>query len=933
MASKIGSLRPSWVFTLLCISLSLDMNSSWHAFAKQISYSDHCSSTVPETTLHVYNLASTPFSEYQAGYYTGGGNIPGLASSSKSNSFSFYVCDVYKTNHDGVLKVKANLIFGIYYYGGDYRYGQACLEATPVRAAYVPRGRAKSPITFRLEGFWSESSEKLCMVGSSLSNQGDSLNLDVVLKLNNVSNSAKITSLFTGILESLSTSDDKNYFDAISILMFPKRNYKYSLVFGELSNGKSNLPLGIAPKNGSFCSVFRNLDSALYLNYAPDCSPVKNCTPVSGPSGYLPPVMSLNGIGCSEGERKMRVLLRFSNDSNFWYYGKFDPNSTLVGEAMWDETKNRLQIKACQINLAGSSSTARVEDCSVSIELMFPAVRSIRERDGILGHIWSEKSQKDSSYFPDIMLQGTRSSFWEFPDSKYKYTETERVRKLCPGKTDPKSGRERYPNWYSRDMMFGMLVKNSEGKIGSGSSYPLFVDNQMYDQYGYSMLVSRTENFAIDTHSSSNARFNISYHIGFTGLQHVKGKSKNAIYSQSWSSNDRVEISAEGVYDAETGDLCMVGCKSVISTGKKRANTSPDCEIVIRLQFPPLSKRRQDDIVGTIESTRKSSDPLHFERLNVTSDSPYVEEVRRSILGMNVELSLVLASNTFLCIFIGLQILHVKKQPEVLPFVSIAMLVILTLGHGLPLMLNFEALFLDNRNRQHISLGSGRWLETNEVLVRVATMIAFLMQFRFLQLTWAARKKDGAGAGAGAGAGLWFQEKKALIVSLLLYGIGALAAIIFSWRSHSDDTAIDVADFTSDGQSFSILGGLKCYAGLIMDGFLLPQILLNVFRNSSERALSGSFYLGTTLVRLLPHGYDLYRTRTYSPHYGSYIYGTPDRDFYSTAWDVVIPLGGLVLAAVIFLQQQFCGACILPKRFRNSVAYQKVPAAVDDVPA
>ncbi|XP_039170290.1 uncharacterized protein LOC104451511 [Eucalyptus grandis] len=901
------------------------MNSSWHAFAKQISYSDHCSSTVPETTLHVYNLASTPFSEYQAGYYTGGGNIPGLSSSSKSNSFSFYVCDVYKTNHDGVLKVEANLRFGIsgydYYYGGDYRYGQACLEATPVKPAYVPRHRAKSPITFRLEGFWSESSEKLCMVGSSLSNQGDSLNLDVVLKLNNVSNSTKITSLFTGILESLSTPDDKNYFDAISILMFPKRNYKYSLVFGELSNGKSNLPLGIAPTNGSFCSVFRNLGSALYLNYTPDCSPVKICTPISGPSGYLPPVMSLNGIGCSEGERKMRVLLRFSNDSDFWYYGKFDPNSTLVGEAMWDETKNRLQIKACQINLAGSFSTARVEDCSVHIELMFPAVWSIRERDGILGHLWSEKSQKGLSYFPDITLQGTGSSFWEFPDLKYNYTEIERVRKLCPVKTDLKSGRERYPNWYSQDMRFSMLVKNSEGKIGSGYSYPLFGDNHMYDQYGYSMSVSRTENFAIDTSStsSSNARFNISYHIDFTGPRHVKGKSKNALYNQSWSSNDKVEISAEGVYDAETGDLCMVGCKSVISTGKKRANTSPDCEIVIRLQFPPLSKRRQDHIVGTIESTRKSSDPLHFERLNVTSDSLYLEEVRRSIFGMDIELSLVLASNTFLCIFIGLQILHVKRHPEVLPFISIAMLVILTLGHAIPLVLNFEALFLNDKNGQHISLGSGQWLEMNEVLVRVATMIAFLMQFRLLQLSWAARKKDGVGAV------LWFQEKKALIVSLLLYGIGALAAIIFSWRSHSNDT---------DGQSFSILGGLKCYAGLILDGFLLPQILLNVFRNSSERALSGFFYLGMTLVRLLPHGYDLYRTRTYSPQfYRSYIYGTPDRDFYSTAWDVVIPLGGLVFAAVIFLQQQFCGACILPKRFRNSVAYQKVPAVVDDAPA
>ncbi|KAI6687307.1 hypothetical protein NL676_024135 [Syzygium grande] len=947
MATKIGSLRPAWAFALLCISLSMSTNPSWHAAAKQISYSDHCASIVPEAAPNMYSRATMPLSGShqaayyypQAAYYTGGENILGPSSSRKSNSVSFRVRNVYKTDCAGVLKVETNLriqISGFDYYDGEdyYGYGQTYI-ATSVRAIDGRRW-TRSSITFRLEGFWSESSGKLCMVGTSLSRRGDSLNLDVVLKLNNVNNSASVTSLFTGILESLSPSDDKNYFDAISMLMFPRINYMYSLVSGKLNNGKSNLSRGLAPRSGRFCSAFRNQGRELYLKYAPDCSPVKHCTPVSGPSGYLPPVMSLYEIECSEGERKMRVLLQYSNNSDFGYYGKFDPNSTLVGEAMWDENKNQLQIKACQINVAGSFSTASVEDCSVRIELMFRGVWSIRERDVISGRIWSEKSQKDSGYFPDIMLRGTESSLWQFPDWKYEYTKTEGVRKQCPGKNDRKSGRERYPNWYSPDMRFSMLVKNSEGKIGSGYSYPLFVDDQMYEQYAYDRSASRLntatsvighKNSTVDSHStsSSEARFNISYHIGFTGLQHEKGKSKSAVFNQSWSSN--VEISAEGVYDAETGDLCMVGCQSVVSTVEERANISLDCDILIKMQFPPLnSKRKQVYIVGTIESTRDRSDPLHFERLNVTSVAPYVEDAMRFFGRLDLELSLVLASNTFLCIFIGLQIFHVKRHPEVLPFVSVAMLVILTLGQAIPLVLNIEALFLDNRNRQNISLGSGQWLEVNEVLVRVATMIAFLMQFRLLQLIWAARKVDGVGAG------LWFQEKKALIVSLLLYAVGALAAIIFSWSSWSDNTAIDpaFAGFTSNSQGFSVWGGLKRYAGLILDGFLLPQILLNVFRNSSERALSGSFYLGTTLVRLLPHGYDLYRAQSYLPQvYGSYIYGTPGGDFYSTAWDVIIPLGGLVFAAIIFLQQRFCGACILPKRFRCSVAYQKVPI-VDD---
>ncbi|KAF9604427.1 hypothetical protein IFM89_006436 [Coptis chinensis] len=45
------------------------------------------------------------------------------------------------------------------------------------------------------------------------------------------------------------------------------------------------------------------------------------------------------------------------------------------------------------------------------------------------------------------------------------------------------------------------------------------------------------------------------------------------------------------------------------------------------------------------------------------------------------------------------------------------MLAILTLGQMIPLVLNFEALFKTNHNRQNIVMGSGGWLKVNEVLV------------------------------------------------------------------------------------------------------------------------------------------------------------------------------------------------------------------------
>ena len=127
-------------------------------------------------------------------------------------------------------------------------------------------------------------------------------------------------------------------------------------------------------------------------------------------------------------------------------------------------------------------------------------------------------------------------------------------------------------------------------------------------------------------------------------------------------------------------------------------------------------------------------------------------------------------------------------------------------------------------------------------------------------------------------------------------------------------------------KSHSHLGDLKSYGGLVLDGFLFPQILLNVFRISGEKALCHSFYIGTTCVRLLPHVYDLYRAHNYARNQfdGSYIYAIPSADFYSTTWDVVISCGGVLFAVVIYLQQRFGGRCVILQRLREVEVYEKV---------
>ena len=275
-------------------------------------------------------------------------------------------------------------------------------------------------------------------------------------------------------------------------------------------------------------------------------------------------------------------------------------------------------------------------------------------------------------------------------------------------------------------------------------------------------------------------------------------------------------------------------------------------------------------------------------------------------------------SNTFTCIFIGIQLSYVKKHPSMLPSISLLMLVILALGHLIPLLLNFEALFLRRHSPKTVLLRSGGWLEVNEVIVRMVTMVAFLLQFRLLQLTWIARWSDQKQKS------LWLAEKRGAFVCLPVYIAGCLITFLVKWRKSRFGTGM-YSSHSNDQQQF-FLGGSRAYAGLILDGFLFPQILFNIFQKSRENALSHFFYIGITIIRLLPHGYDLYRAHNYVQDFSwSYIYADPGADFYSTAWDFVILVLGLFSAAIIYLQQQYDGCWFLGQRFQDQEIYEKVP--------
>ncbi|XVF18846.1 hypothetical protein REPUB_Repub11eG0058000 [Reevesia pubescens] len=876
--------------------------------ATQLGYGNDCSSVVPESKPVDEEFNILPFPGRQNGYYSGGDKVLNPNSyeyyGPESKVLVFETHHVYTTETENVFKVKGNMIFqSSYYYEQSFYHDRSFYS-------YSSHSSDRGVLDFDFQGFWSRTTGKLCMVGSSYtySKEGKLLHLAAVLKINNLKSSSTINTLVTGTMDSLNHAHEPNYFDQISLLMFPQISYKYTKVSKQFTQGcpggtdvpvKSSLSLS---RTRTICDMLSGGGNAFELEYASACDSSKSCNPFGDGVGYLPQFMSLSTIQCSEDKLSLRFLIEFPNNRYVELYRSFNFSTSLVGEGSWDTKKNQLCIVACRIYDASSSfEKSYVGDCTTRLSLRFPAILSIRDTSTVVGEIWSEKPRNDSNFFDRIVFRSQNTDSGrrgiQLQDLKYEYTETDKVKKSCLPKKRSSRGQLQYPDGYSYNMQFYISVNKLDGRKGRtgwGYAGPLSVGDQHSQRFPFLTPSSSLRPLSSGATSNTTGPLSISYKMSFTLPDMTLDPGLNP-FNLSLNGYWQIQISAEGVYDAETGNLCMVGCRYLRQDNKASSNYSLDCEILVDIQFPPLN----------------------FDRNGGRAN--YGNWASESIWRMDFEMIMSVISNTLAIVFVVLQIFHVRKDPVVSPFVSLLMLVILALGHLIPLVLNLEAMFIQDSQRS-VWIRDGTWLEMNEVIIRVVTMVAFLLQIRLLMISWTARCSDEKKKA------FWVAEKRGLYVCFPVYIVGGVIAFFVNWRKNLDVTV----GYSSNYREQIFLGSSIAYAGLILDAFLFPQILFNMFQNSRERALSRFFYIGITLVRLVPHGYDLYRAHNYVDVDNSYIYADPAADYYSTAWDFIIPVLGMFFAAIIFLQQRFGGRCFLPKRFQESVVYEELSVASEE---
>ncbi|XP_030517990.2 uncharacterized protein LOC115731462 [Rhodamnia argentea] len=744
-------------------------------------YSNHCGHVVPQQPSIASELASSydEFLQFHGGFFS----VNGWRAESGHDlrrTVLFIPMMMYKTKAEETINLQGKLEFvdpnvnAIFENPKNRR-----LREFHVRGLRV--FERQDMLKFWLDGYWSQSSGKLCMVGSSEFSSNRSF--DAVFKLNYPLKSSINSTFVSGVLESLGGGDGAggvDHFGTVSVMALTSKSvdYEYTLIekeggngpFGEFDDGGGDNLFSEKLGRG-MCSAL-NRNSAFDLEYRSVCDG-GNCNPLGTDVGFLPRAMYFMKIQCSDQGQK-QLLMKFPNVTNVHSSSyAFNPSITLIGEGEWNSKANRWCAVACRIlNFSVSLTDAFAGDCSIKLCWRFPATFSVINRYPIVGQMWSNRPAKDFGYFDKIKFWGYNDVL---PGVKYEYEVMGGVRKPCEIKTGKHKGK-RYPNSYSSDMKFDMSVKNKKGQMALGYSSPLFVGDERFlspfHLYEDSNMPKAhpTEN-AVQLDSSHSPLQNISYTIRFTPPVTFE-LGGGSLPSKA------VDIFAEGTYNRETGLLCMMGCRYVAqSEAEVYRNGSMDCEIRINIQFHPLTGKAMEKIKGTIESTRVRSDPLYFDTLELVSSTIYVEQANESIWRMDLEIMMVLISNTLACVLVGLQLFHVKMQPEVLPFISITLLAVLTLGHMIPLLLNFEAL-VTNHNRQSVFLGSDGWLEVNEVIVRVVTMVAFLLELYLLHMTWSARH------GGDNPKGLWVSEKKVISVPLLMYIAGGLIAWFFhQWRN------------------------------------------------------------------------------------------------------------------------------------------------------
>jgi hypothetical protein len=379
----------------------------------------------------------------------------------------------------------------------------------------------------------------------------------------------------------------------------------------------------------------------------------------------------------------------------------------------------------------------------------------------------------------------------------------------------------------------------------------------------------------------------------------------------------------EGVYNPVNGRMYLIGCRSIEATRKvfstlKDVEEGMDCSIEMRVEYPPTTARWLINPTAKVRiaSTRDAGDPLHFNETALQTLPILYREQRQDILSRrSVEGILRIATLAAAIAAEFSQLMYIKANTDVMPYVSLVMLGVQAAGYSVPLITGAEALFAriaaagsDGAAPPSYEVDKSTLYWTIDCVVKILILAAFLLTLRLAQKVWRSRIRMLTRSPLEPGRVP--SDRRVLLYSSGAHLVGFMVILaahylnVYGRPVRDDGSYMDARGGTHALREWAVT--LEEYVGMAQDFFLLPQVIGNVVWRINCKPLKKSYYVGVTAVRLLPHLYDYVKAPAINPYFAEeYEFVNTSLDFYSRFGDVAIPLVAVALAAAVYVQQRW----------------------------
>lgn len=600
---------------------------------------------------------------------------------------------------------------------------------------------------------------------------------------------------------------------------------------------------------------------------------------------------------------------------------------TLSAEGIWVSTAGQL----CMVGCLGSGDAG----CHSRICLYIPTSFSIKRRYIVFGQISSINKNVDGSHYPlsferlihplqlwNMYGGSSRLSTYKYSKIKLAGAFLERSKPFDFGTTIkksllsyPKKGQDNDDlvnlSYLSDDLTLHIpAVPDPLPEVHTEKPFlqlELLSLGSLFGRYwafrNESVSPVPVPSPSMDTSTERQLLLNVSAEVTLSGEPY---KNVSVLY-------------LEGLYNPIDGKMYLIGCRDVRTSWKILFESMDledglDCLIEVKVEYPPTTARwlMNPTAKVLITSQRAEDDPLHFRQIKLQTLPILYREQRDDILsrrGVESALRVLTLSLASACVLS--QLFYVRENTGSIPFISLVMLGVQALGYSIPLITGAEALFArissETYEAPSYELEKNQWYKVMDYLVKILVLGAFLLTLRLGQKVWKSRIRLLTRSPLEP----WRvpNDKRILFITSAIHFVGFLVVLIVHSVNASKRPIRPSAYIDSRGNSHKLWEWgvqLEEYVGLVQDFFLLPQIIGNILWQIDCKPLRKAYYIGITVVRLLPHVYDYIRAPVFNPYFSEeYEFVNPSLDFYSKFGDVVIPVTAVVLAAIIYVQQKW----------------------------